>query len=247
MPQVRALTRPRAKISSAQIAVGGLLFVTIAFLTVGPIIERRWAIDALISSQDQAQLEQSMHLVCKNVEGTLALNHALPKASLERRLKVAQVAASLGCLSALKPAYQAEYLLRQDASLGLNAASHIALGATAVEPAILALESELLHQRQRAIATLLGLSESLNEDQRRRVLKRLDAQDLHPQTLALRQALGAGPTPSPAPAPVVPQHMELELPSLGQSLEPGPTGRVLFDAKTPPKDGPGEDARQGLP
>lgn len=268
MSQARHLMRPRASISPAQVGVGVSVIVTVVFLTIGPLIERKNAVETLMLSADEGALTQSMHLICKNVEGRLALNQALGRQELKRRLHVAKVASQVGCMEALRPQYQTEYDLYAAPSQGRMVSALIAQGAAAIEPSIFALDSDQPHVRRRAIGALLGLVELLNEDQRRRASKRLDPRDEHPQSVALMSALGVKlkpralpPTPTPAPTPPAPQPSpqapaapsepiepadpegwpQLTMPQLGQSLE-RPRDGILFRA--PSADEP--DAEPGL-
>jgi len=261
MSQARHLMRPRASISPAQVGVGVSVIVTFIFLTIGPLIERKEAVETLMFSVDEGAMTQRMHLICKNVEGRLALNHALGRQELERRLRVAKVASQVGCMEALRPRYQTEYDLYAAPSQGRMISALIAQGAAAIEPSIFALDSEQPHVRRRAIGALLGLVELLNEDQRRRASKRLDPRDEHPQSVALMSALGIklrprALSPAPAPAPQLPPAPDpvlapdpdpapepassapwpaLTMPQLGQSLE-RPRDGVLFRA--PSADAP---------
>lgn len=252
--------RPRATITPAQVGVGVSVVTTFIFLTIGPLIERKDAVETLMQSADDGAMTQSMHLICKNVEGRLALNHALGRQELERRLRVAKVASQVGCMEALRPRYQTEYDLYAAPSQGRMISALIAQGSAAIEPAIFALDSEQPHVRRRAIGALLGLVELLNEDQRRRASKRLDPRDEHPLSVALMSALGVKlkpriiappPTPNPEPAPEpeptpAPQEWPaLKMPQLGQSLD-RPRDGILFRAPKLPAQPVEAPAEPGL-
>ena len=233
MPKTSPLARPRAALTKAHLAVGALLVSTISFLTIGPILERRHAIQTLaMGSSDTRALHQAMHLSCKNEEGRLALNLALARQPLADRLRVAQLALELGCTDALAPALRAELDLYSPDSRGALVSQIIAQQRDAVEPCIQALNAPQPVTRQRARRALTGLADLLNEDQRQRALARQaqapspsagrQADALRVEVAALRLALGQAPDSPRSPKPPAPRRADAPAPQASPDPAPDP-------------------------
>ena len=189
---------PGRRFTGWGIAVAVLGTLIVAFLVVGPVVEKNSYLGALDDLESEARLSRGLLTLCNTSTHMDALNDRIAKKPLPRRLIIAQISAELDCLAQLRPAFQAEHHLHTG-GIG-SVASAIALGPKAVEPAIVALESENTEVRARAAKVLVALDEFVNEDRRTRIKTRIGGL-IDEGILPLRQSLGLAPLLPPTDVP----------------------------------------------
>lgn len=167
------LARPRAAMKPAMIVVLVLTIISVVFLLLGHRVERAQDLKTLADSGDDKAINRAMLLTCKNMNNRVLLAKRMKAWPIERRLRITAIAESLNCIDGVEATYRAEHYLY------IAPQSHpsmvIAQHSAAIEPAIVALESKRPEVVLRAQRSLLGLSTHINEDQRRRILRRLPA------------------------------------------------------------------------
>ena len=168
-------------------AVAGLGMI--AFLIVGPMVERHAHLEALDDLDSPERLQRGLLTLCNTRDYLPELNKQLAEKTRDQRHKITVVAREMGCLEKLEPIYKAEhYLWRGEDKESVH--KTVSQGVAAVEPAIDALDDEDAIVRRRAMKVLTALEESLDRDQLQRTAKVLDPNDMGQPARALREVLG---------------------------------------------------------
>lgn len=182
------LARPRSAMKPAMIVVLVLTIISVVFLLLGHRVERAQDLKTIAESEDNNAINRAVLLTCKNMNNRVLLASRMKAWSLERRLRITATAESLGCIDGIGASYRAEHYLYSAPKS--HPSMVITQHAQAIEPAIVALESKRPEVVLRAQRSLLGLSTHINEDQRRRILRRLLAKSPTVLVQALRKTLG---------------------------------------------------------
>lgn len=190
------------------VLAASLSLATVIFLVIGPLVERHAYLEAFDDLEDQERLKRGLLMLCNTESNLKHLNAQLAQKELGERNRITPVAQGLGCIDKLRPPLRAEYYLWNGEGEGI--APIVAQGEASVEPAIEALESDEERVRHRAARSLVALASELNDDQVKRIARRLSDEDQSKPIRALRVALDLPvppvTTPPSAPPPALETH-----------------------------------------
>ncbi len=207
-----------------------MLAIVVGLMILGPRLERRADL-AVIRSSDASHARRASALLalCHNITGQRDLARLLPSLPLTQRLRVAQDAAAIGCLGSLDLATQAHYWLRAGAEPTDHIARLISFEASALEPALEAMETRDDALIVRAAPVLLALRHLLTSGDRLRLRRALERAPMTAGLEPLAHALGLPPPLKPkpepeallAPTPLAPlPSLRLSPPVLGRGATP---------------------------